>query len=284
MARRKFHKFKLTKKQKRNIIVLSAMGLCIFGVFLFFKHHARPTISRTLLAHRQTGRSIFQAGHPKITFVIDDIGNHNKHTASLKSLGNKVTYAILPLLPYSRYYGDLSRTTGAEVILHLPLDTLQDKIPGRGLIVGTMSQEDVLDMLARDLDSVPNHVGVNNHMGSRGTTDREMMTTILTDLKRRHLFFLDSYTTQESVVPSVGRSIGLPLLTRGVFLDNEDSKPAIRDQLDQLRVVAREKGNAIAIGHDRTNTLEVLAKEIPRFEKEGFEIITLKEMLKVQRD
>jgi polysaccharide deacetylase 2 family uncharacterized protein YibQ len=280
MARRRLFKFKLTKKQKKRLMTFLVLGLCVGGGFWFLSHHpSRPGAHKTLrtLFHRPTG-------HPKITFVIDDVGNHNKCNAQLKSLGNKVTYAILPLLPYSQYYGDLSRQTGAEVILHLPLDTVLDKIPGRGLIVGTMSKEDILDILARDLDSVPNYVGVNNHMGSRGTTDREMMTIILTELKRRGLFFLDSYTTKESVVPSVGREVGLPIMTRGVFLDNEDSKPAIRAQLNQLRAVAREKGNAIAIGHYRAKTLEVLAKEIPRFEKEGFEIITLKEMLNVQQD
>lgn len=292
MARRKRFKFKLTRKQKRNITVFLLAALCLFGVFLFFRHHARPPVPGTPSVHRQTSRPAktgeprpsFWAGPPKITFVIDDVGSQNRYTSQLEALGDKVTYAILPLLPYSSFYGNLSRTTHAEVILHLPLDTIQDKIPGRGLIVGTMSNEDILDVLARDLDSVPNYVGVNNHMGSRGTTDREMMTTILTDLKRRHLFFLDSYTTRESVVPSIGRSIGLPILARGVFLDNDDSKPEIRSQLDQLRAVAREKGNAIAIGHYRKKTLEVLAEEIPRFEKEGFKIITLKEMLKVQRD
>jgi uncharacterized protein len=275
MARRKLFKFKLTKKQKRRFVTFLVLGLCVWAVFWLFSHPARKT-PRTPF-HRQTGR-------PKIAFVIDDVGNHNRCTAQLKSLGDRVTYAILPLLPYSRYYGNLSRQTGAEVILHLPLDTMQDKIPGRGLIVGTMSREDILDILARDLDSVPNYVGVNNHMGSRGTADREMMTVILKELKRRGLFFLDSYTTPESVVPSVGRKIGIPILARGVFLDNEDSKPAIRAQLNQLRSIAREKGNAIAIGHYRENTLEVLAKEMPRFKKEGFEIITLKEMLKVQQD
>ena len=278
MARRRIFKFKLTKKQKRNLATFLVLGLCVWGGFLLLKHlppHGAPKVSR--VHHRQNV-------HPKIVFVIDDIGNNNHYTNQLKELGDKVTYAILPLLSYSRYYGNLSRTTGAEVILHLPLDSMLDKIPGRGLIVGTMSKEDILDMLARDLDSVPNYVGVNNHMGSRGTTDRDMMTIILTELKRRNLFFLDSYTTAESVVPSVGRSVGLPILARGVFLDNEDSKPAIRAELNNLRTVAREKGNAIAIGHYRENTLEVLAKEIPRFENEGFEVITLKEMLKVQRD
>ena len=170
------------------------------------------------------------------------------------------------------------------MILHLPLDTTLDKVPGRGLIVGTMSKEDILDMLNRDLESVPNHVGANNHMGSRGTTDKDMMTVILSELKRRSLFFLDSYTTKESVVPAVGREVGLPILARGVFLDNEDSAVAILAQLDHLRSVAKEKGNAIAIGHYRKKTLEVLAEEIPRLEREGFEIIDLREMLLVKRD
>lgn len=277
MARKKLFKFKLTRKQKRKLVTFLAVALCVGGIFLFLKHYSPPGGFKIPPARRWSGR-------PKVVFVIDDIGNHDRYDIRIKTLGNRVTYAILPLLPYSRYYGDLSRKTGAEVILHLPLDTVQDKIPGRGLIVGTMSKKDVLDMLARDLDSVPNHVGVNNHMGSRGTADREMMTTILTELKKRRLFFLDSYTTRESVVPAVGRSIGLPILARGVFLDNDDSRPAIRAQLKELRKVAREKGNAIAIGHYRANTLAVLEKEIPQFEKEGFEIITLKKMLKVQRD
>ena len=278
MARRKRFKFKLTQKQKRRLVTFLVMGLCVWGGILFLQQHPRPGTSTSPAAPSR------RDGRPKIAFVIDDIGNHNRYNEQLKALGSKVTYAILPLLPYSRYYGDLSRTTGAEVILHLPLDTMLDKIPGRGLIVGTMSKEDILDVLNRDLDSVPNRVGVNNHMGSRGTADRAMMTVILAELKQRHLFFLDSYTTPESVVPSVGRSIGVPILARGVFLDNVDSKPAIRSQMKQLRSVARAKGNAIAIGHYRKNTLEVLAQEIPRLEREGFEIITLKKMLKVQRD
>ncbi|MEI7751612.1 MAG: divergent polysaccharide deacetylase family protein [Candidatus Omnitrophota bacterium] len=296
MARKKLFKFKLTKKQKHGIIVSVAMVLCAAGVFWILArpvtvkkaatHRVRPSPSANTPAVKhpiKTGPRRFSS-QPKVTFVIDDIGYHLQDRDRLTALSDKVTYAILPLLPYSRYFGNLSHTTGAEIILHLPLDTVQDKIPGRGLIVDTMSPEDILSVLSRDLDSVPHHVGVNNHMGSRGTTSREMMTVILKELKRRGLFFLDSYTTKESVVPSVARAIGLPILTRGVFLDNEDSKPSILAQLQQLRQVARENGNAIAIGHYRTKTLEVLATEIPAMEDEGFQIINLEEMLQVQRD
>ena len=274
MVRRKLFKFKLTQKQKEKAVVLFVMALCAWAIFWMFSRPTGPMKAALQRLVRQ----------PKIVFVIDDIGNHDLYKNQLEALGNNVTYAILPLLPYSRYFAELSRKTHAEVILHLPLDTIQDKIPGRGLIVNTMSKQAVLEMLDRDLASVPYHVGVNNHMGSRGTTDREKMTIILTELKRRGLFFLDSYTTKESVVPEVGRSVGLPVLTRGVFLDNVDSRSAIREEVQKLEILAREKGNAIGIGHYRKNTLEVLKTEIPKLKSQGFKIISLKDLIRFQRD
>ncbi len=263
----------LTKRAKRILGFLGFVLLILFGIGLYQNHvkfWLYPVTSKF--------------SEPKIVLVIDDIGYDTKYEKQLTQLGSKVTYAILPLLPYSKYYADLSQDTSAEVILHLPLDTIHDMIPGRGLIVNTMTPEDVLATLRHDLDSVPHHVGVNNHMGSRGTTDAEMMRIILTELKRRKLFFLDSYTTKDSVVPKIGRTVGLPILTRGVFLDNVDNKEAIRNEIRTLEKTARAKRHAIGIGHYRKNTLEVLRKEIPRLEKEGFKIISLKELLKIHRE
>lgn len=274
MTRRRHFKIKLTKKQKRQLAALLMFGLLLWGCFWFYQHYVRFWLQQVTPGF----------GKPKIVLVIDDIGYERKNEARLRNLGSKVTYAILPLIPYSQYYGNLSRTTHAEVILHLPLDSDRGKIPGRGLIVNEMSDPDVLDMLTRDLQSVPYHVGVNNHMGSRGTANRRMMGIILRELKRRKLFFLDSYTTSASVVPELCRSIGVPFLKRGVFLDNDESPRAIKRQVTELKRLAREKGNAIGIGHCKRHTLEVLTEEIPRMEKEGFEIISLKNLLKIQRD
>lgn len=215
----------------------------------------------------------------KIVFVIDDIGYHLQEEVRLTKLGDKVTYAILPLLPYSKYFGNLSRKTGAEVILHMPLEAMDGTVPGRGLITRAMTPEHVLKMVDTDLSSVPNHSGSNNHMGSLGTSDPALMKIILTDIKRRGLFYLDSYTSSDSVVVPVAQEIGLPVLRRDVFLDNIDAKQAIRDQIKQLKSISRKKGYAIAIGHYRTNTLEVLIQDIPELEREGFEIISLQQLL-----
>ena len=215
---------------------------------------------------------------PKLVFVIDDIGYHLEHEKLMASLGDDVVYAILPLLPYSKHFGNLSKKTGADVILHLPLETQDGTIPGRGLITRQMDPARVREMLASNLKSVPNHIGANNHMGSLGTSDPALMRVILGEFKKKKLLFLDSYTSNDSVISSVGREIGMNVLVRDVFLDNVDAKPAIREQIRKLKAAARSKGYAIGIGHYRHNTLSVLKEDIPEMRKEGFEILTLKQM------
>ena len=267
--------FKLIRKAPRALWVIFWIMLLAWGGCWFFQNHGK------FWAHRAAPK-LFK---PKIVFVIDDIGEHDKFKNELAKLGSKVTYAILPLRDFSMYFNEQGKRAHADVILHLPLETVHtDKFPGQGLITEEMSDDEILSALRRDLVSVPRHVGVNNHMGSKGTSNRHLMTIILQELKREKLFFLDSHTTSKSVAPEICHAIGLPFLKCGIFLDDDNVVAAIQAQLVELRRIARDQGTAVAIGHYRKNTLDVLAEEIPQLEKEGFEIISLRNVLKIQTD
>lgn len=226
-----------------------------------------PPLTRTLSAA------------PKIVFVIDDIGNTGSHVPEIEKLGSDVTYAILPLLAHTAFFDQLSVKTGAEVILHLPLDSYKGTIPGPGLITTAMSDDFVLEELNRNLASVPHRVGVNNHMGSKGTSDPRIMDLILGELKNRGLFFLDSRTTSQSVAPLVAKEMNMQILGRDEFLDNVDEPNAIRAEVRKLAEKARRKGSAIGIGHYRLNTIRVLQEEIPLLKQAGFQIVSLRELL-----
>ena len=116
-------------------------------------------------------------------------------------------------------------------------------------------------------------------MGSRGTANPALMTPLLKELKRRNLFFLDSMTSPNSVGGRVSRQIGLPALKRDVFLDNVNEIPAIRTQVRSMVPIARRKGYAVGIGHYHHNTLVVLREEILKLKAEGFEIVSLGELI-----
>ncbi len=222
---------------------------------------------------------IFTGTKPKLTLVIDDIGYTMNDRELLRSLGHNVTYAILPLLPYSRFFGLLSGETKAEVILHQPLESEKGTIPGPGLITDRMPREQIIDVLTHGLESVPHLRGVNNHMGSRGTANPKLMALILGKLKQRGLFFLDSMTTPKSVGWTIAREMAVPAIKRDIFLDNRDTPDAIRGQLQKLTAIARERGYAVGIGHYRYNTLTVLNEEINALKKAGFEIVSLQELI-----
>ncbi len=217
---------------------------------------------------------------PAIVFVIDDIGHEKTYDAIIDQLGNKITYAILPHLRFSQFYGEKSRSTGADVILHLPLESERGIYPGPGLITRFMPEDEIRHMVAENLESVPNHIGANNHMGSLGTSDGGFMQIILDEFKKRNLFFLDSFTSPRSLVVPISRQMLIPVLRRDVFLDNVEKTEPIRQQVQRAAQVASSSGYAIAIGHYKKYTLEVLADEIPKLEKQGYQIIKLSDLMR----
>jgi polysaccharide deacetylase 2 family uncharacterized protein YibQ len=74
--------------------------------------------------------------------------------------------------------------------------------------------------------------------------------------------------------------MGLAFGKRDVFLDNVNTRDAIIKQIVALGKLARHRGYAVAIGHDRRLTMQVLKEEIPWLTSQGFEIVSIKELLK----
>jgi len=242
------------------------------------EYSAHPDSDHPKLVMAAHPRKVKTGRKPRVVFVIDDMGHTDDFQDLLLTLRNKVTYSILPDLEFSRHFDFLSRKTGADVILHLPLQAQNGVDPGPGLIKSGMSDKEVLAVIDHDLASTPHSLGANNHMGSSASMDRRLMQVILSEFKRRGKFFLDSYTTKDSVIVDVAQELGILVHRRDIFLDNEDNKKHIRIQIKLLADMAYAKGYAIAIGHYRYNTLKVLSEEIPRLEDSGYEIVTLSEL------
>ncbi len=135
-------------------------------------------------------------------------------------------------------------------------------------------------MLEEAIKDIPFIEGVNNHTGSRATEDPKMMKIIFDRLKEKELFFVDSFVTGKSVCKTVAQKVHLDFAKRDIFLDNENNRAYIEGQFAELAKEAKRKGSAIAIGHDRSLTLTILHEQIKVLEDQGFEIISIKDLLK----
>lgn len=197
---------------------------------------------------------------PMIALVIDDLGDHPVFAKNLTELPFPVTMAVLPNRPRTRYAADLAAEHGLDVILHQPMQpsTYPRINPGPGAVFTDMDDQRVIRQVSENLAQLPNVVGMNNHMGSAFTEDAQGMAAVMSVLKAKGLFFLDSVTSAKSSAPAVARQAGVPLYRRSVFLDNVRNVRAILGQLKNTERVALKNGRAIAIGHPYSETMEAL--------------------------
>jgi polysaccharide deacetylase 2 family uncharacterized protein YibQ len=217
-----------------------------------------------------------------IALIIDDLGNNPVTDTRTARLPGPVACAVLPHTAYAVDIANAAFGMNKEVLLHLPMESLDAHEPGPGTLDSSMFEREFAKMLDYDLASVPHVVGINNHMGSRLTADAGFMTELMREIHRRPaLFFIDSRTNPESVAASTARITGVPALSRDVFLDNEPNAAAIELQMKTLIRLARKNGAAIGIGHPHPATLAVLEQWLPRLAEQHIRLIPLSRMLEL---
>ena len=233
------------------------------------KHDSPPT-------HGLSNTSVF-----RIAIIIDDSGYSEHDCQFLSSIETPVTVAILPNLEHSSEIAQCAHQNHKEVMLHLPLEPHQDpaQYPQGYIIKTSMDKERVIMNLGRFLKSVPFTVGVNNHMGSKATEDKRLMTIIFKELNKRHLFFVDSRVTNKSICPKLAYKLNLPFTQRDVFLDNENRRDYIEKQFAQLARLARKNGYAVGIGHARALTWQIVREQSELLAQEGFRLVTVQEII-----
>ncbi len=210
-----------------------------------------------------------QAGEARVAIIFDDAGGRLSDVEEIIAIGRPVTVAVLPGLAHSAEVARRARAAGLEVLLHLPVEPNDStKALGPGGITVDMDDAVIQATVRADLASVPGAIGVNNHMGSKGTADRRVVRAILEVVRERGLFFVDSVTTPGSVVGPVAAEVGVRTAARTVFLDNEDDEEAIRGQVQRLIALARARGCAIAIGHAQRSTSRVVAAMRDEFDRQ----------------
>ncbi|BDM20562.1 MULTISPECIES: divergent polysaccharide deacetylase family protein [Pseudomonas] len=215
------------------------------------------------------------AGKAYLSIIIDDLGQSPERDSRTLALPGPVTMAIMPDTPHATDFARQAHKAGKTVILHMPMD------PATGPYAWHPGIP--IEELGRRLDAalakVPYAAGINNHMGSRMTAQREPMAWLMGELQRRHLFFVDSRTSAATVAAAEAQAQGLAHVSRDVFLDDVRTTEAITGQLQQGIALARKQGSAVLIGHPYPQTLEVLARELPRLKDQGVTLIRLQQMI-----
>jgi polysaccharide deacetylase 2 family uncharacterized protein YibQ len=215
-----------------------------------------------------------------IAIVLDDWGYNLSNLPVIEQITYPLTLSVLPNLPYSLKVADALHERGFEIILHLPMEPFQKMNLEKNTILTTMDSQTIKTIIDNNLSTFPYLRGISNHMGSRATEDNRTMQVIMSELKSKNLYFLDSFVTSRSVAGSEAFRSGVSFVKRDIFLDNQADAAYIKQQINKLLSQARQHGYAVGIGHDRKTTLEVLREVMPEIVKEGYRFVYLSEMVK----
>lgn len=222
----------------------------------------------------------------KLAIIIDDFGQARDGVDILMSIDRKMTCAVMPMLEHSEKDMKDAIAAGHEVIIHIPIQYSKNdnvKWVGANAIRTTHDDKHIVDQISKFMDNLPLAAGANIHMGSLGSADMRIMTTIMKTLNERGLYFIDSKTNNKSVCKLVAKDVGISFNENDVFLENKGKdKESIKKQLIHAAKISKKTGRAFAIGHvgaESKLTAQVIKDSVEEIESMGVQFVHVSEII-----
>ncbi|MEA1986254.1 MAG: divergent polysaccharide deacetylase family protein [Candidatus Marinimicrobia bacterium] len=219
----------------------------------------------------------------KITIIVDDFGYYdNSLSKQFLKLDKNIVFSIIPGHQFSAILAKKMHKADHEVLIHLPMEPIKYNGGEKKYIIMEKMNSKEIDMRINNaIDELQIAIGINNHMGSKATSDRQTMEYVASAIRGKKLLFVDSYTYNKSVAYQVMKENNISTARRNIFIDNENDSIYIAKQIDKLIILAKKNGKALGIGHAKKMTLKVLQEKIPEIINKGIEIIPITEFVKL---
>ena len=234
----------------------------------------KPTCKVTPKKPKQI-QKIFHDDIPRLAIIMDDIGNAKQMNAFLK-----IPFAITPsLFPVTkRHQNTPSFAKKCKCyMVHMPMEAFHFARPEENTLEVNDTLEEIDAKIASMHKDFPDAVAINNHTGSKFTSDAESMDRLFCVLDKYDITFIDSKTAPHTRGKEMGKLHQKVVLERNIFLDNEPDVTYILNQLKKAVRYAKRHGQAIAICHPRPETFEAFkqASEILK----GVKMVMIEELL-----
>lgn len=220
-----------------------------------------------------------------IAIIIDDFGNSTKDVDDMMALTIPFTGAIIPGQLNSVKHMEQLKELGKGIIIHLPMEAKGNKSAwNTPFSISTgLNQQEIEDRTKMAIDELKYAVGLNNHMGSVATANKDVMQSVIATVNSYDLVMIDSVTTNKSKISEICNELGLNHFKRDVFLDDKAKNTAfVEKRMKEALEVAKEQGFAIAIGHvgpsGGINTVNGIKNMVPTLEAEGVKFVTIEEL------
>lgn len=226
-------------------------------------------------------KTVTRSHHGKLAIIIDDCGYDVDLVQRLVNLHAPFSFAIIPYRDYSSDSLHVINGGGQVAMLHLPMEPMDASAmsEGKSTVLTSMDDKRIMQLTGEMIKSLPGISGVNNHQGSKATSDERTMRVVLKEIKRQGLFFVDSNTYAKSLGDKLAADMGVPTGRNNIFLDNSTNEDEIIKKIWQAAAIADKYGSAIAICHARPHTVNAWEQVMGEVKASGLQLVPVTEVL-----
>lgn len=174
-------------------------------------------------------------------------------------LEQMITLALPPDQEVGRRVAARALANGHGVMIHLPMG--EESGPW-GMV------------LRQAMDRVPEATGViHDPAEGRATEDRRAMELLLSEARRRGLFFVDSRASASSVAYRTALRMGVRAGESLLRLDEQEGVEMIQEALRRLADLSAAEGQVIGTVYARPNALAAMREALPGLERRGVRFV-----------
>ena len=199
----------------------------------------------------------------RMIIIIDDFGNQwsPEYIQDYLSFPVPITLSVIPGHIFSKRTAERGHQKGKEIMIHMPMEPLRGSIEKESVkIISGMDKKTITTMMEKAVKDVPHAVGLNNHEGSKGTTDSDLMESFFDIFHGYNMFFVNSLTTGNTFCKKFAAINKVEYAERNIFLDDINDEKHIEKMFRKgvARVLAGK--DVILIGHTRKITSRTLKR------------------------
>jgi polysaccharide deacetylase 2 family uncharacterized protein YibQ len=218
------------------------------------------------------------AGKFRIAIVVSGLGLSAKATAAaLAALPSGITLAFVPYAGDIQHWVSEARQAGHEALLEVPMEPFDfpDSDPGPHTLRSGVERDSNGERLGWILSRATGYAGVTNLLGQRFLADQDALSSTMTQLSRRGLYFYDSGTVAQSAAADIAGHSGAPFAKATETVDGIQTALEIDKHLSDLEAQAREHGSAVGSAFLYPITIDRVAAWSKGLQKRGFVLVPL---------
>lgn len=196
---------------------------------------------------------------PRIAIMIEGVGLSRQ--ASLGVINKLPPEISFVMSPYGRNLNDWvfrSRLAGHELFMSLPMESEDFPVEDAGpLALDTRVQlAENQRRMETVMASAQGYVGLVTMMGSRFMKADGQVRKVLQEIKSRGLMFVVGGERRRNDVFPIATDLNLPRVESEMYIDNQPRIQQIRENLDRLESIAKERGAVLAMARSYPVTIK----------------------------